>query len=214
MGVSIHGGSPKWMVCRENPIYDFGVPLFQETSVFEPFCWRQESVLQTNQFGLVMALLPAHRAMIRLTAGSFFSAGAKKKHHRHYPQLLVVARGHLMAINSNLGQSMVVDDTWCLIPAKLHPFAKSETDPAEILQEKTSRSIMQSWSGRQNAHGSWVRIYPLVQHQKKGDERHFYMGFPKEIPDAIHEIWDAMSDKMWNLAILTATIPFTQVGVV
>ena len=33
IGVSINGGTPKWMIYRENPIKidDLGVPLFQET---------------------------------------------------------------------------------------------------------------------------------------------------------------------------------------
>ena len=35
MGVSINGGTPKWMVYRENPteMDDLGVPPFQETSI-------------------------------------------------------------------------------------------------------------------------------------------------------------------------------------
>ena len=35
MGVSINGGSPIWMVYRENPIKmdDLGVPPFQETTI-------------------------------------------------------------------------------------------------------------------------------------------------------------------------------------
>ena len=42
MGVSINGGSPKWMVSRENPIKidDLGVPLFQLGCDLFPNIWK------------------------------------------------------------------------------------------------------------------------------------------------------------------------------
>ena len=43
MGVSINGGTPKWMIIRENPIKmdDLGVPPFQETSIQCPINSRK-----------------------------------------------------------------------------------------------------------------------------------------------------------------------------
>ena len=45
-GVSINGGTPKWMVYKGNPIKidDLGVPLFMETSTCIEYLWMWERI--------------------------------------------------------------------------------------------------------------------------------------------------------------------------